>query len=225
MTIDNSEFYNFPQSVFRWVADRSIYKRTNYEETVGLNMNVTDCEFTTTVMDGFFDSSETSSNTFIFTTNKFYNYDSYYANDYLFFLNNTKSTVLFDFISNEWYNLDIYRWIVSDGPNSFRFYTMTIDDNTDFLYAVDPKYILFETVIFCNFQEIITIDRKNGSMLDSDPFTMSMDMKNCNIENNLTVNNGNDSQVIYIYNMLPTDNIHLYNSNFKGRSFINVTLD
>ena len=69
-------------------------------------------------MHGFFDSSQDSSNRFIFTENKFYNYYTYYANDYLFFLNNTKSSVLFDFISNEWYKLDIYRWIVSDGPNS-----------------------------------------------------------------------------------------------------------
>ena len=76
-------------------------------------------------------------------------------------LNNTKSTVLFDFISNEWCNLDIYRWIVSDGPNSFRVYAMTIDDNTDFSYAVDPKCILFETMNFTNLKEIITIESPN----------------------------------------------------------------
>ena len=50
-----------------------------------------------------------------FEDNVIENYQTKYANDYIYYFNNLGTNVTIDLIGNEWYSLDIETMIISDG--------------------------------------------------------------------------------------------------------------
>ena len=100
---------------------------------------------------------------------------------------------------------------------------MKIEDDERYFDVTDPKYILFDYMNFNHFRDILMIERTFNAYNTFIPLTMSVDIENSNIFNTENDNSGSDSEVVYVYNFLSSDNILMQNSTFE-HSYINMKL-
>ena len=233
VTIVTSWFLNASESALAWISsdlDKFGFVDFGSNGDIGLDLNVSHSRFETTVMIGYFGSelsggvAGSTASRLNFEYNDFIDYRTRYANDYVFFYENEGSSVLIDYTGNEWMNLDVSSMIISNGPVSMWHESMTIGNDINYLLSDDPLYISFNNMQFNHFREIMTIYRNNSAMDASNPLNTQIEWTNSNVTNELSDNNGSDSQVIYFYNMLATDSVYLNNVLFKGHSYITMYL-
>ena len=136
---------------------------------------------------------------------------------------NNQSVVYIDFVSNAWSNLVLDTFVTGLGPSSLQFLSMTVEHNSNYLGATDLQLIQFQDMIFNQFTNVLTLACTNDSQATSNPLTSSVEFTNVNISNGASNRvHGNNTRVIFVYNMLATANLYLQKCNFH-KSYMNMT--
>ena len=104
---------NCSECAFSWTSDDNDADSMadGKNGNVALNLQVTNSEFNTPVMNGLFGSLDSASSQMVneieFSDNNFVYYDSHYARDYIMNFDTEATELNVYFTSNEWVGLDV----------------------------------------------------------------------------------------------------------------------